>query len=111
MKELTKEEFFKLMGPEVHDLIWETAKRYPDAEGFVLFENLMMTASNFGHRTAVVAGLGHTFKSIEFCEGKWLNDLPSTREHAVSFVKMNNLNAAAQKEDNGDRQSVPVRDR
>lgn len=59
--------------------------RYPTAEALVLFENQMLDSSALGTCTTVVVGPENTFPSVEACEGKWLNDLPSQRQHAIAY--------------------------
>lgn len=84
MKQLTKVELLDLFDPAVHGtLAWWM--QMPGVEALVVFENVMMDSSAFGERTATPVGARFTFTSVEACEGKWLNDLPSQRQHATSF--------------------------
>lgn len=84
MKQLTKDELLALFDAEVHDAL-EAQMLKPGVEALVVFENVMMDSSSFGERTAVIVGEPFTFKSVAFCEGKWLKDLPSQRQHATAF--------------------------
>lgn len=87
MKEVSKEEFLELFDPSVHDKLREALERYPGAEGLVCFTNVAFDSSSFGKRTAIVVGPSNTFTSFKFCEGKWLNDLPSQRQYPDEYVK------------------------
>lgn len=86
MKELSKQELLSLMDRDVHDLIEKNIKKY-QATHLVLFENQQMDSSAFGARTVMCVGKNNTYKTVEECEGKWLKDLPSQRQYAVSFCK------------------------
>lgn len=61
-------------------------RQYPDAVALVRFENLAFDSSQYGRATVVVVGPSNTFKSVEGCAGKWLNDLPSQRQYPVAYV-------------------------
>jgi len=86
MKELSKQELLAEMDVDVHPLIEKNIKKY-QATHLVLFENQDMCSSSLGARTVMCVGKNNTYKTIEECEGKWLNDLPSQRQYAVSFCK------------------------
>ena len=60
--------------------------RMPEAIGIVLFENQQFDSSCFGQQQALVIGPGRTYESVEACEGKWLNDMPSQRQHPTCWV-------------------------
>lgn len=59
----------------------------PGVVGVVLFRNQDMWASQCGASSCVVVGQGRTYETIEACEGKHLNDLPSQRQYAECFVR------------------------
>lgn len=59
----------------------------PGVAGVVLFRNQDMWASGRGKSSCVVVGPDKTYKTVEECEGKWLNDLPSQRQYAECFVR------------------------
>ena len=59
----------------------------PGVAGVVLFRNQDMWASKCGALSCVVVGQGRTYQTIEDCEGKHLNDLPSQRQYAECFVR------------------------
>ena len=86
IKRLTKEQFFDLFDPSVHEAMCEALKRYPSAIGLVSWEVLTMDSSRFGERCATVFGPDNTFKSINECENRWLRDLPSGRQYPVAYV-------------------------
>jgi hypothetical protein len=57
-----------------------------DSIGVVVFENLQMDSSGYGFRKFMAIGPGRTYQTVESCEGKWLDDLPSQRLYAVAWV-------------------------
>lgn len=59
----------------------------PGVAGVVLFKNLDMWSLNCGQSSCVVVGEDKTYKTVEECEGKWLNDLSSRRQYAECFVR------------------------
>lgn len=84
LKEITLDELIADFHPALHDTLRE---KLADADALVVFENLQLDASECGQTTAVQVGPGKTYTSVESCEGKWLHDLPSQRQYAVSFVR------------------------
>jgi hypothetical protein len=54
---------------------------HPRAVGVVYFENRQFDSSEFGAGSVIFVGADNTFKSVEDCEGKWINDLPSRRKY------------------------------
>lgn len=87
MKQLTVEEFTEAFDPSVRARIRNVIEvSYPDAVAVVVFENVAFDSSEFGARSALPVGPSNTFKSVEFCEGKWLNDLPSQRQYPQGFI-------------------------
>lgn len=68
------------------------ADQYPDAEAFVLFENLQMDSRDFGARTACIVGPGCSIESLIGCEGRYLGDLPSKRLYPRCCVLIPELN-------------------
>lgn len=91
MKEVTKEEFLSLFDPTISWKIIEAIKRYPDAVAVVRFVNMDMSSSSLGQSSALVVGPSNTFKSIEDCKGKWLNDLPSQRQYPDEYCLRDEL--------------------
>lgn len=90
LKQLTAVEFLGKFDPTVHARIIELAKT-PDAIALAVFENITFDSSLFGQRTAYVVGPNNTFKTLEQIDGKWVNDLPSQRMHATSYVTVADL--------------------
>lgn len=84
---LTKKEFLERGRFDFAVAFEEALKRKPDAIGIVLFENRMMDSSNMGAMTAMIIGPTNTYKTVEECEGKHLNDMPSQRQHPVAWVE------------------------
>jgi hypothetical protein len=62
----------------------------PENVGVVLFLNQDLCSSQMGKSSCMVVGENRTFKTIEECDGKWLNDLPSQRQYAVCCVRRAN---------------------
>ena len=91
MNRITKEEFFKLFDPSVHDATAMSLEKYKDAVGIVVFENQCMDSSSLGSRSAVVVGPSNTYKTVDALVGRWLNDLPSQRQYATSYILRTDL--------------------
>ena len=87
ISKLTKKEFMERKDFYFVVNIEEALRRKPDAIGVVLFENLMMDSSSRGAMTAMIIGPTNTYKSAEDCEGKFLNEMPSQRQHPVAWVE------------------------
>ena len=81
MKQVSAQEFLALFDESVHSAIARKAEQY-QAIAVVYFENQMFDSSAFGSRSALPVGPNNTYKTVEACEGKWLNDLPSQRQYA-----------------------------
>jgi hypothetical protein len=81
IKQLSATAFLSQFDASVHSQIADRVKRY-GASAVVLFENEDFSSSQFGQRTALVVGPQNTYTSVEACEGKHLNDLPSQRQYA-----------------------------
>lgn len=81
MSQVSRDEFLGHFDKSVHDSIRKVLERYSDAEAIVMFENVTLDSSHLREKTAVVVGPSNTFKGIEFCEGKWLHDLPSQKQY------------------------------
>jgi hypothetical protein len=56
-------------------------------DALVGFENVNLSSSALGARTALTVGPGCTYKSVAEVEGQHLNDLPSQRMYAQYFVR------------------------
>jgi hypothetical protein len=80
VKPITEEELLDMFDPEVRDRLLALAYK-PGIKGLIVFENLMMDSSAFGSRTAVAFGPSCTYQKPDDVVGKWLNDLPSQRQH------------------------------
>ena len=63
----------------------EKVKEY-EATHVVLFENQQLDSGQCGEQSAMPVGPNNTFKSVEDCKGKWLNDLPSQRQYPVAYA-------------------------
>lgn len=84
---LTKKEFLERSNRGLYEAsLQEALQRKLDAIGLVLFENRQMDSSNYGRTTCMLIGPTNTYKSAEDCEGKYLNDAPSQRQHPVAWV-------------------------
>lgn len=69
----------------------DLAKKFPDAEAVVHFENVTLDSSSLGAKTAVIVGPGREIDSVAACEGRWLNDLPSQRQHAQGYLPLSEI--------------------
>ena len=81
MKECkTLSKFLGLFAEKARSEIRELVQ--PDDAGLVCFEG---EKCGTGDRTAMIVGPTRTYKTIEFCRGRWLKDLPSDRQHAAYY--------------------------
>lgn len=87
LPKLNKQEFMQRGRFDVEVALQEALKRKSDAVGLVLFENKMLDSSSRGAMTAMLIGPTNTYKSVEECEGKYLNELPSQRQYPVAWVE------------------------
>lgn len=87
LPKLNKQEFMQRGRFDVEVALQEALKRKSDAVGLVLFENKMLDSSSRGTMTAMLIGPTNTYKSVEECEGKYLNELPSQRQYPVAWVE------------------------
>jgi hypothetical protein len=85
MKKLTYNELKAMVDVECMPRLKDAVSLYRDAEAVVVFENQMMDSSQLGQMSFVVVGPSNTFPSVELCKGRWINDLPSQRQHAVAY--------------------------
>ncbi len=88
MKKLTLDELHILFDQEMHPLLASMAVRFQDATHLVVAENLDMSSSQLGERTAMIVGPSNTYKTLEECEGKHLNDLPNQRQYFTSYCEL-----------------------
>jgi len=72
---------------EVHVQIKEMLER-KDTVGMVMFENLDLTSSHIGERTAMIVGPNYTYKSVAECQGRHLGQVPSVFQYPLAaYVK------------------------
>ncbi|RLC75316.1 MAG: hypothetical protein DRI61_15115 [Chloroflexi bacterium] len=86
MERLTFEALSSKFDPSVRDRLkrlWDE----PNTTALVLFECRDFWSSRFGQRSALAVGPGRTYVHWKACEGKWLNNLPSQRLHAVAYAE------------------------
>jgi hypothetical protein len=76
------DELKALFNPSVHGALEQLAR---DARHIVVYENLDMWSSRFGHRTALKVGPGCSVESLEQALEIWLGDLPSQRQYPVAY--------------------------
>ena len=87
IKRVDLDTFLAEYDPSVHGKI-KRLLRERAVSAVVDFVNVCLDSSQLGARTAVIVGPGCTYKSVEDCEGKWLNDLPSRRQYPQrAYVK------------------------
>ena len=74
-------------------LVCRTVKQIRDwldesgTEAVVLFRNQQMDSSAYGRQSCMVVGQDHTYGLAAECEGRWIGDTPSVRQHAVYYVR------------------------
>jgi len=84
MEEVTIEEILMNFDEEDLKYLKEQAREL-DATHIVLAENNNMSASRFGQQSAMLVG-GKASYTLDECEGKWLNDLPSQRQYFTKYA-------------------------
>ena len=87
MREITWAQLLGMFSEDTHAPLTETMKRWPTAEGMIVFECLDMSSSRLGERSAMPYGPDNTIKALDDVKGKWLNDLPSQRQYPVAVWK------------------------
>lgn len=99
LKKLTEAEFIDLFDPSVRDAVLALAARHPDCEAIVCFENLDLSSSNLGARTALVVGPSNTYKLEDIIKpGARLGDVPSRFQYPVSYVDYRKENSHYEKD-------------
>ena len=96
IRELSIGDFLALCDESVHSAILQAAARYPDRTALVCFENIDLSSSQLGHRTACVVGPSNTFRSLEHLTqpGVRLGDVPSRFQYPVAYVTQGELHPA-----------------
>lgn len=84
LKEVHIEEILKEFDEEDIEYLRQMVRDH-NATHIVLAENNNMSSSALGQKTAMVVG-GTSSYSLEECEGKWLNDLPSQRQYFTKYA-------------------------
>jgi hypothetical protein len=84
-KKLSAKDFLLQFDKEIHQAIIDAANRYKDCEGAVMFQNVDMCSSELGRMQCLIVGPSNTFTGVDFCDGKWLNDLPSQRQYPQNW--------------------------
>ena len=88
IKTISLEDIMRVYAVDDQEKINKLLER-TDVDGLIVFENMQMDSSSFAARSVVAYGPGCTYKSPADVEGKWLNDLPSQRQHPTYFYKKN----------------------
>jgi len=87
LTEITLSELYKMFHKSVHsDLDAKIVKTR--AEYVVVFENLQMDSSNFGHRSALMIGAQCENKTIDDIRERRLGDVPSRFQYPVHYAKV-----------------------
>ncbi len=68
---------------EVHKQIQEMLER-KNVTGIVMFENMDMSSSHLGERTAMIAGPECTYRSVAGCQGYHLGSVPSVFQYPLA---------------------------
>lgn len=84
VKAVSKEEFFGLFDPIVHERLEESAK-LPGTAALVCFENLQMDSMSFGCRTAMAMGPGRSSGLEAIESGARLGDVPSRFQYPTKL--------------------------
>lgn len=87
MKELTFSELLAEFERPTREKILEAIEKH-GATHVVLAVCEDMWSSNLGKQTAMMVGPNNTYKTIEECEGQWIGDLPSQRQHFTKYAKV-----------------------
>jgi hypothetical protein len=95
MKQLTLDELVGMVDKGSLPRLNDARSLYGYAEAVVVFENQMLDSSRARERSFVLVGPSNTFPSVTACHGRWLNDLPSQRQHAITFWSINADSRAA----------------
>jgi hypothetical protein len=85
VKQKTWNELLDRFDPSTHACLCRLA-RDPRTRYLVVFENVTLDSSHLGDASALAIGPGHTYTDLHQVEGKWLNDLPSMRQHPQYYV-------------------------
>lgn len=86
MKELTWQELLDLFDDTVHDAL-QKLRDSDGVDGLVVFENVNLSSSAIGKRTALAYGPDCTYHELDDVEGKYLNDLPSQRQEPRYYYR------------------------
>lgn len=84
IRDITWAQLLGMFSENVHQALDDTMYRWPRALGMIVFENLDVSSSRLGERSAMPFGPDNTIKSLDDVKGKWLNDLPSQRQYPVA---------------------------
>lgn len=88
LKELTREEFFALFDPSVHDQLSMSAS-LGGTEAMVVMENLQTNSVCFGMRSAIAVGSGRCFPlSAVESPGFRLGEVPSRFQYPVALWRV-----------------------
>lgn len=87
IKRVAFKEMLKELEPEVVIGVKSMAEKTA-ATGLVLFRNMDMSSSNFGCSSIVAIGPTCTYKTVEDCEGTYLNDMPSQRQYPELYCEV-----------------------
>lgn len=86
MKQVTRQEFFSLFDPSVHEAL-DRALALPGTDGLVCYENVQMDSSHFGNRAAVTFGPARDWaKTPEEAWAKRLGDVPSRFKYPQCYM-------------------------
>ena len=86
--------FKNLFDEEVHPAL-ERVIRRDGVSHIVCFENPNMNSSEFGHRTAVIAGPGCTYRTLDMALEGRLGDTPSRFQYPTFFAEVPPCNSSA----------------
>lgn len=84
LRQMTHEELLKAFDPSCHEGL-ASALQLPGTDGLIVFENVDLSSSQLGARTAVAYGPERTIKSLDDAKGRHINDLPSQRQYPTAY--------------------------
>lgn len=84
LRQMSHEDLLQAFDPDCHASL-ERTLQLPGTDGLIVFENVDLSSSQIGARTAVAYGPERTIKSLDDAKGRHLNDLPSQRQYPTAY--------------------------
>lgn len=87
LREISLKELLAMLSPQTRPVVRERAARLK-ASHVVLFENLDMSSSHLGARTALIIGPDCTYKSLDDIREAHLGQVPSVFQYPTCYAKV-----------------------